>query len=322
MDEHTGAFSCSIDVSETSAFPFFNRTYISEYDLPPELGDFRLCQCLGRGAVGTVHRVTQTKEYALKVIPWNKESLRDEAMREYETATLFADCETTVHPIALYEYGQKSFILEELGEPILDYFFGHSCNLRMLLNTLLDVSDALSFIHDKGYAHFDVKPDNIFVVHGKARIGDFSHCFSSTPGQEYIRFLGTNSFRAPETLNGKRQSGLEDMYSFGITIYALLMAGKVPFKTKDRCENKDLQISSLFIPPDLLSIIRKAAAFSPEERYQSFNTLSEDIHAFMQVNNDLLDERVPAYLAANPREQTFTNLDRETVTVTDVEELS
>ena len=59
-----------------------------------------------------------------------------------------------------------------------------------------------------------------------------------------------------------KYSGLEDIYSLGITMYALLMAGALPFDAgTDKNDKEKLYIHSLFIHPELLSVIRKAASF-------------------------------------------------------------
>ena len=277
-------------------------------ELPPEMEGFQLCESMGSGATGTVFRSIQTKEFAVKVIPWRPDGLRETAKREYDVASLFADCEKTVHVFAYYEHDSNSFILQEIGEPIIDYFFKHTCTLRMLLQALLDVSDALSFIHSKGYTHFDVKPGNILVVKESARLGDFSHCLRYVQGQEYERSMGTSAYMAPEIRSGAVHSGLEDMYSLGITMYVLLMAGVLPFEDEqntDPCDKGKKQISSLFIHPGLLSVIQKAAAYDPADRYHTFEEFSKDIVSFMNTYHDHLDEKVPSYLSADLRRPTL-----------------
>lgn len=265
-------------------------------ELPPELEHYRLCDSLGTGAIGTVFRSIQTKEIAIKVIPWGSKNLREVARREYETAKLFDNCETTIHVIDYYEHNENSFILQEIGERITDYYFKHTCSLRMLLQALLDISSALSFIHSKGYTHFDVKPSNIFYVKDRTRLGDFSHCLPYTRGQKYEKALGTGAFKAPEVIPGEQCSGLEDIYSLGITMYVLLMAGALPFEEKEDVSTENsLCIHSLFIHPDLLSIIQNATALDTSVRYQDFDEFSDDIRTFMEKYNDYLDEKVPTY---------------------------
>lgn len=61
----------------------------------------------------------------------------------------------------------------------------------------------------------------------------------------------------------------------------------------------------MFIHPDLLAVIQKAAAFDPGERYRTFEEFSEDILCFMEKNEDCLDEKVPTYLLTELRERTI-----------------
>ena len=264
--------------------------------LPPEMEGFQLCELLGKGATGTVYKTIQTKEYAVKVFHWTPDDHGATAKREFEITRLFSDCESIIHVISYYEYNSSSFILQEIGEPILSFFSHEKCTLRMILQAIIDISTALAHIHSKGFTHFDVKPDNIMIVKGKACLCDFSHCLRYMQGQEYERALGTDVFMAPEIKSDAKHSGLEDMYSLGITMYSLLLAGELPEKRNDsESGSVESRIHSLFIHPDLLTIIQKATANHPFERYQAFEDLSNDILAFMRVNNDYLDDCIPMY---------------------------
>lgn len=282
----------------------------SRPELPPEMEDYQLSDRLGVGSTGAVYRSVLKKEFAVKIVQWWPRNLREVAKREYDVARLFDDCETTVHSIAYYEHQSRSYILQEFGEPVLAHFFRNSCTLRMVLQALLDISGALSQIHSQGYTHFDVKPSNILVIQEKARLGDFSHCRRFLPGQEYERTFGTDMFRAPEIVPGGKHSGLEDMYSLGITMYTLLMAGILPStegkdeKDKDTPDRCKLPIQSLFIPAALLSVIQKATALKPAGRYQTFEELSADIRNFMETHRDDLDEKVPTYIPSDSRRPT------------------
>ncbi len=285
--------------------------------LPPEMEGFQLCNPIGRGATGTVFRSVQTKEFAVKVVPWRRTNARKNARREYETARLFAACDKTVHALACYEYDSCSFILQEIGEPIIDCFSKDPCTLRRLLQALLDISEALRFIHSKGYTHFDVKPGNILIIGNTARLGDFSHCLRHDPDRPYQKPMGTRAYMAPEIVPGAGPSGLEDMYSLGVTMYVLLMAGSLPFEDR-RNQAEKKEIRSLFIHPDLLSVIQKATACDPADRYQTFEDFSKHIRSFMDSNKDQLDETVPTYLSPTLRERTLSPFSDESTASLDL----
>lgn len=93
------------------------------------------------------------------------------------------------------------------------------------------VNEGLKALHDKDIIHRDIKPGNIFLTEDKkmAVIGDFG--ISSVLNQEVsVRATSmsrTLGYSAPETSNGfiSKES---DYYSFGITIYHLVL-GVDPF---------------------------------------------------------------------------------------------
>lgn len=273
-----------------------NPGFVVKPTLPPEMEGFELLNQLGSGSSGTVYRSVQTKEYAIKVVPWDPYALREAAKREYDVTRLFDNCETIIHSIAYYEFHSNSFILQELGESIMYYCMKKACSLGDLLRALLDISDALAFIHSKGYSHFDVKPANIYMIKGRAKLGDFSHSLPYTPDQEFKGPLGTEPFMAPEIKFRRKHSGLEDMYSLGINMYALLLGGAVPYwNLEDVPDKENFRFRSLFMPPELLPIIQKASAYDPHDRYQTFEEFSQDIRAYLTANQDFLDEKVPSY---------------------------
>ena len=266
--------------------------------LPREMEDFMLGNYLGGGSTGRVFKATQTKEYAVKVIHWGTKSTREIAKHEYETAQMFNSCDETLHSLNYYEQENQSFIVMEYGVPCLLYYSGRECSMRDVLNTILRISRALEIIHSKGYTHFDVKPENIMMVRDEAKLGDFSLCSQFLPDQIYNRPVGTGVYMAPEIMVGGKFTGKEDMYSLGISMYVLLMAGRLPFnfdgrelQKRERCE----KIESLFIHPELLSIIQRATAFDACDRYESFNELSNDILKFIDLHSGKVDEEMPLF---------------------------
>jgi len=266
--------------------------------LPEEMEDFSLCEQLGQGSTGTVYKALQTKQFAVKVIPWRAEGFREIARHEFTLGQLFNSCDETLHSLGCYERDRQSYIVMEYGVPCLQYFTGRNNSLRDVLNVLLRISRALEAIHAKGYSHFDVKPNNILMVKGQAKLADFSHCASYQPGQMYGRPKGTGVYMAPEIIPGGKHTGKEDMYSLGITMYVLLTGGRMPFEAERRDDprrNREEQIESLFIHPELLSIIQKAAAYNEKDRYQSFSEFSNALLAFMDAHAKSIDQEMPLY---------------------------
>ncbi len=287
--------------------PMYLEHWNPNITLPDEMEGFRLENIIGSGSIGQVYSAIQTKQYAVKVIQWSTNSVQEIARHEYETGLLFNSCGETLHSLNYYEQEHRSFIIMEYGIPCLSYYSGRECSMRDILNTVLRVSKALEAIHSQGYTHFDVKPENIMMVKGEAKLADFSHCSQFLRDQIYNRPIGTGTYMAPEIFAGGKHTGKEDMYSLGISMYALLMAGRMPFDLSKRenqrraCEDT---IESLFIHPELLKIIQRASAFDANDRYTDIKELSSDIHTFMNAYEKNMDEEMPLYRMCPSLQQT------------------
>ncbi|HYN22794.1 MAG TPA: serine/threonine-protein kinase, partial [Thermoanaerobaculia bacterium] len=99
---------------------------------------------------------------------------------------------------------------------------------------LASVGEALSFLHNKGLVHGDVKPNNILVNrHGMVKLCDFDLIYiQAPPGAESVVF-GTLPYLAPEVMACQEPSTLSDQYSLAMTVVSViygsdLLPGKVP----------------------------------------------------------------------------------------------
>lgn len=76
------------------------------------------------------------------------------------------------------------------------------------------------------------------------------------------------------------------------------MAGRLPFdfsKRESQKRERSDTIDSLFIHPELLEIIRRAAAFDASDRYEGFNEFSSAINEFINTHSEKVDEEMPLY---------------------------
>ena len=101
-----------------------------------------------------------------------------------------------------------------------------------------DVAEALAYAHGAGVVHRDVKPENIFIVAGRAILGDFgvAQVSKSGPNPDAATFaatpdvvVGTLAYISPEQASCEPDiDGRSDLYSLGCVLYELL-AGQPPF---------------------------------------------------------------------------------------------
>lgn len=96
-----------------------------------------------------------------------------------------------------------------------------------MFSLTLQIAKALEFIHDKGIAHLDVKPENIYVKNGVYKLGDFGCATlidSSLPIEE-----GDARYMPQEILNEKYDYlDKVDIYSLGVAIFELVRGSPLP----------------------------------------------------------------------------------------------
>mgnify|MGYP006373748837 CR=1 FL=1 len=112
---------------------------------------------------------------------------------------------------------------EELGR-----WMGKSPAFSQAMRVFHQLLLALAHMHEKGLVHRDVKPENILVNAGEARLLDFD---LSGPAQERFQkplLLGTPAYLAPELLRGLPSGPEADVYAAGIILYWML-TGEHPF---------------------------------------------------------------------------------------------
>ena len=172
---------------------------------------------LGKGAYGQVKKIKVNNEYfALKetALPKYPENIEDiMACRREEAMNL-------IHPHIIERKScrfidNKFQLCMELGEPV------YKADERRILH---DITQALYFMHSKGFIHRDVKPENIVKVGKVYKLIDFGLTRKSHCNRVLTGYMVSRWFRPPELLEaslGARYDGRVDMYSLALTAYYL-----------------------------------------------------------------------------------------------------
>src|SRR5436309_9100500 len=100
------------------------------------------------------------------------------------------------------------------------------------LELAIQVARGLSFAHQQGLVHRDVKPQNVLLNgDGQAKVTDFGIARSLDVQHGMTQtgaVLGTSDYIAPEQAQGQTVSEQTDVYSLGVVLYELLTS-QVPF---------------------------------------------------------------------------------------------
>ena len=159
------------------------------------------------------------------------------------------------------------------------------------LELAMQVARGLSFAHQEGLVHRDVKPQNVLLNgDGRAKVTDFGIARSLDVQQGVTRtgtVLGTSDYIAPEQAQGQAVDEQSDVYSLGVVLYELL-TGKVPFPGENfvavamRHINEpppSVRASRPEVPPRVDAAVQRAMAKSPADRFPTMLDFCAELDA-------------------------------------------
>ncbi len=165
--------------------------------------------------------------------------------------------------------------------------------IRTVARLGAQVADALAYAHAQGICHRDIKPSNLLLdTTGTVWVADFGLAKAEEGGGEELTHtgdvVGTLRYMAPERFNG-RADARSDVYALGVTLYEMLTlrpAFGEPDRLKliERISNEPVpgpRSIDPTIPGDLETVVLKAMAREPRERYASARALAEDLRRFL-----------------------------------------
>lgn len=248
---------------------------------------------LGSGAMGTVYfgRSCQDRYNMVAIkrvntqiaeIPAVRQRAKQEAalaFRHRNLIEMVGYCEEKVDEGPI-------FIISKLVQGVpLNKYVEQLRNLPDWVNRIcrcvFPVMDALTYIHEKGVVHLDIKPTNIMVENGSnIRLMDLGIAYTSklvSSGNGGL--LGTAGYAAPEQYIQKGQTEIlfaptTDIYELGATLYDLLSG------TKPYSDNSDILRQIPGVPRSVMRVLSKALHRFPANRYQ---TAAEFKQALMEA---------------------------------------
>jgi WD40 repeat protein/serine/threonine protein kinase/tetratricopeptide (TPR) repeat protein len=157
----------------------------------------------------------------------------------------------------------------------------------------MQVAEALAHAHGQGILHRDVKPSNLLLdLQGRVWVTDFGLA-KETAGRDDLtgsgNLIGTLRYVPPERFEGKSDAR-GDVYGVGLALYEVI-ALRPAFTATSRnelleqvmhAEPARLRKLNPRTPYDLETIILKAIARQPSDRYQTAAALAEDLRRFVE----------------------------------------
>ena len=277
-------------------------------------GAFEIVRKIGEGGMGAVYLARRQEDFeqraAIKLISGTPAAAALMAGRFLAERQILAQLE---HPnIArlldggVTLHGQPYLVMEYVEGVRLDqYCQSHQLSIRQRLELFRKICAAVHYAHQHLVIHRDLKPGNILINElGEPKLLDFgiAKVVKADAGPEQTVTLVTNllltpQYASPEQVQGLSCTVASDVYSLGVILYELL-AGRGPYSRTASTPAEmiaavltgEAQRPSAAAPEhlkarlrgDLDSVVMKALAKKPADRYGSVEQFSEDVRRHLE----------------------------------------
>ncbi len=254
---------------------------------------YQLADKLGAGNMGVVYRAIDRltgNTIALKRVTVSGDQLRFASQGgssdfRFALANEFQTLASLHHPhiISVLDYGfdverQPYFTMSLLENSRTIVQAGEDATDVVRVRLLVEMLQALAYLHRRGIIHRDLKPGNVLVDSGgQVKVLDFG---LAAERQREGETVGTLAYMAPEIMQEQAATNASDLYAVGVMAYELF-AGCHPFDH----ENSGVMIMQIFndkpdlspLPDDINDIVGKLLEKDPADRYQEVYAVIKDL---------------------------------------------
>jgi serine/threonine protein kinase len=260
---------------------------------------------IGRGGMGRVlkvrHQVLE-KPFALKLTRARFATDQKERNRFYREARLASALDHD-NICGVVDFGDDPrfglFMVMELleGQALKDKLRKDGrLSPKAAADVMMQIAEAMRYVHSEGIVHGDIKPDNILLVrtvdrHRSVKLLDFGLAqFGDWEDNSIVR--GTPEYLAPERIAKSPPSIASDIYALGILFYELLV-GEPPYTGTTEEVLQEHVTGNVKPPSSLIAdelderadlIVQRATAKDPADRHPNVSAFLYELNAFCAMH--------------------------------------
>ena len=296
---------------------------------------YRIRSVLGRGGMGVVYEATD--EYTDDVVAIKLlSSLRaDFAQRFREECKFYPKLHhpniVRMRDAGITDSGTAYIIMDRLRGKTVRRMLERMRRLDFLnaLHLMMQVADAMQFVHSKGIWHRDLKPENFMVgseglERGHLWVLDFGIAKrTGAPSTDTLPEVGTVRYMTPEHARRRKPDGRADIYAFGVILYELL-TGRHTLDDLEELSAAEVLNGHLYAPlprpphelvpdcPDTVwPLIVRCLEKDPADRFQTFDELGDELRNLVRSSvppDHALAKRVRSERHAKARRSAYDSL--------------
>lgn len=271
--------------------------------MTPLMDNYTSLEVVGTGAGSTIFKgidINDGKIYAIKYVKWTRrgdERFIKQAANEYEVASQLSH----ENIVRVHDFRRMRRYFKTVECIVkMDYFPGkmltpkNDFSMCDLLAIFIQVSKALGYMHQLGYVHTDVKPENLLVDSAaRAMVIDFGVACKRSARKDRVQ--GTPDFMAPEQLSKKPLDERTDVYNLGTTMYKILTGKVAPENVRIAVSLGSAGVSESMtlgkvgvrdhdteVPEQFAHVIEKCCRRSRSSRFQTMRQVTEDLIACLR----------------------------------------
>jgi eukaryotic-like serine/threonine-protein kinase len=257
---------------------------------------YRVVSEIARGGMASVYRARDLRldrDVAIKVLasPYSDDPRFTARFLDEARAAASLSHPSLVHVYDSGSDGRSHYIVMELLErhrtlrDLLDSEGPRSADEVVRIGR--ELLAGLRVVHERGLVHCDVKPANVMLGPGPAKLIDFGIATQPHDGTDGDTSIGSLRFMSPEQLHGQALTPASDLFSLGAVLYESL-TGRPPFPGETPEEVSAAHAAGRVRPPSTIvdgipgrldEAILQALRRDPDERFGSAEAMAASLDA-------------------------------------------